>query len=96
MSKREKGWKEVNFGGVCPKSSADFMTGDWKTYMPIRDLEKCTTCLLCVIYCPDGAIRWRPEQGQIEFDYGVCKGCGICAKQCPTKAITMKLEQGEQ
>jgi 2-oxoacid:acceptor oxidoreductase delta subunit (pyruvate/2-ketoisovalerate family) len=57
-------------------------------------LEKCTRCLLCVLFCPDGAILWKPEKGDIEFDYNYCKGCGICANECPTKAITMKLEQG--
>ncbi len=96
MSSKKKAWKEVNIGAVCSKSSTDFMTGDWKTYTPIRDLEKCTNCLLCEVYCPEGAIRWRPEIGKIEFDYNFCKGCGICAKECPTKAITMKIEHGEK
>jgi pyruvate ferredoxin oxidoreductase delta subunit len=96
MSSREKNWKELNLGAVCSKSSTGFMTGDWKTFTPVRDLAKCTTCLLCVLYCPEGAIRWRPEMGKIEFDYTFCKGCGICAKECPTIAIAMKLEQGEK
>ncbi len=92
---REKSWKEISLAGICSKPSTTFFTGDWKTFTPIRDLEKCTTCLLCVIYCPDDAIRFRPEAGKIEFDYRFCKGCGICAKECPTRAITMKLEKGE-
>jgi len=92
---REKNWKEVSPAGVCQKSSTSFFTGDWKTYAPVRDLEKCTVCLICVMYCPDGAIRWRQDLGKIEFDYNFCKGCGICAAECPTKAITMKLGQGE-
>ena len=93
MSSKEKGWKEISIAGVCPKSSLGFMTGDWKTYMPVRDLEKCTTCLQCVLYCPEGAIRFRPEKGKIEFDMSFCKGCGICANICPAKAITMKLPE---
>jgi len=28
-------------------------------------LEKCTRCLLCVLFCPDGAIHWKPEKGDI-------------------------------
>ena len=44
------------------------------------------------MFCPDGAIKWRPEIGDIEFDFSFCKGCGICANECPTKAITMKIE----
>jgi len=89
----EKSWKEIAPAGVCSKSSTLFLTGDWKTYMPVRDLEKCTCCLLCVLFCPDGAILWKPEKADIEIDNTYCKGCGICANECPTKAITMKLEQ---
>jgi len=89
MSSKEKTWKEIAPGGVCSKSSFGFLTGDWKTYMPVRDLEKCVKCLLCVIYCPDGAIRWRPDMGKIEFDFNFCKGCGICANVCPKGSISM-------
>jgi len=92
MSSELKGWKQIAPAGVCSKSSSSFLTGDWKTYTPIRDLEKCTRCLTCVIFCPDGAIRWIPEKKDIEFDMNFCKGCGICANECPTKAIKMKLE----
>ena len=35
MSSKEKGWKEISIAGVCSKSSVGFMTGDWKTYMPV-------------------------------------------------------------
>ena len=93
MKKQEKNWMEIAPAGVCSKSSVRFLTGDWKTFTPLRDPEKCTRCVLCALYCPDGAILWTPEIGDIEFDYNFCKGCGICAVQCPTKAITMKLEQ---
>ena len=92
MKKQEKKWKEIAPAGVCSKSSISFLTGDWKTYTPFRDPEKCTRCLLCVLFCPDGSIYWYPEKGDIEFDYNFCKGCGICATECPTNAITMKLE----
>jgi 2-oxoacid:acceptor oxidoreductase delta subunit (pyruvate/2-ketoisovalerate family) len=91
MTTEEKGWREIAPAGVCPKSSMEFFTGDWKTYMPVRDPEKCTRCLLCVLFCPDGAIRWKPENNDIEFNLNFCKGCGICANECPTKAIEMKL-----
>ncbi|MGD6808502.1 MAG: 4Fe-4S binding protein [Candidatus Bathyarchaeia archaeon] len=96
MSRQEKGWKDLSLAAVSPKSSLGFMTGDWKTYMPVRDLEKCVTCLTCVMLCPEGAIRWRPELGKIEFDLSFCKGCGICANECPTKAISMKMPEKEE
>ena len=92
MTSKYKSWKEIAPAGVCSKSSTSFLTGDWKTYTPIRDLEKCTRCLTCVMFCPDGAIHWVPDKEDIEFDMSFCKGCGICANECPTKAIKMKLE----
>jgi 2-oxoacid:acceptor oxidoreductase delta subunit (pyruvate/2-ketoisovalerate family) len=93
MTSQEKTWKEIAPAGVCSRASTEFLTGDWKTYTPVRDPAKCTRCLLCTLFCPDGAIHWRPEKGDIDFDFSFCKGCGICANQCPTNAITMKLEQ---
>jgi 2-oxoisovalerate ferredoxin oxidoreductase delta subunit len=96
LSSKDKSWKELGIAAVSSKASVGFMTGDWKTYMPIRDLEKCTTCLTCVMLCPEGAVRFRPEHGKIEFDLTFCKGCGICANECPTKAITMKLPEEEE
>ena len=81
----EKSWKEISIAAVCPKSSIGFMTGDWKTYMPVRDLEKCTLCLTCVMFCPEGAIKWHPDMGKIEFDFSFCKGCGICATSAQLK-----------
>ncbi|MEM2099104.1 MAG: 4Fe-4S binding protein [Candidatus Bathyarchaeia archaeon] len=93
MSGKAKGWRDIAPAGVCSKSSIEFFTGDWKTYMPVRDAEKCTRCLLCVIFCPDGAVHWIGDKADIEFDLRFCKGCGICAHECPTKAISMKLER---
>ena len=92
MSSKEKTWKEVSPAGVCWKSSLTYLTGDWKSFTPVRDVKKCTKCLLCTLYCPDGAIRWKVEKGDIEFDLDFCKGCGICANECPTKAIVMNME----
>ena len=93
MSRKDRSWKEISIAAVCPKSSVEFMTGDWKTYTPVLDLEKCTVCLTCAIFCPEGAINWPPNRGKIEFNFNFCKGCGICANECPTKAITMKIDE---
>jgi pyruvate ferredoxin oxidoreductase delta subunit len=89
---KKKGWKEIPLAGVCWVSSTSYLTGDWKTYRPIWDSEKCTRCMLCHIYCPDGAISWRSEKDEMIFNYDYCKGCGICANECPVDAITMRLE----
>lgn len=92
MTAQEKSWKQIAPAGVCWKPSTEFLTGDWKTYTPVRDPKKCTLCLLCVLFCPDGAIHSNAEKKDIEFDLNFCKGCGICANECPTKAIEMKLQ----
>ncbi len=49
--------------------------------------KKCTKCLLCWVYCPDGALRQEGKRVAVDYDY--CKGCGICARECPVAAITM-------
>ncbi|MFW5951085.1 MAG: NAD(P)-binding protein [Gemmatimonadota bacterium] len=51
----------------------------------------CNDCELCLIFCPDNAIRRKPEGGfEIDLDY--CKGCGLCAEECPRGAIVMTRE----
>ncbi len=91
MTAKEKSWKEASPAGVCWKASTTYLTGDWKTFTPVRDSSKCTKCQICTIYCPDAAIKWNAEKGDIEIDLSFCKGCGICANECPTKAIVMRI-----
>jgi pyruvate ferredoxin oxidoreductase delta subunit len=94
MSQQQKGWKEIPVAGVCWKSSTEYPTGDWRTFKPVRDPEKCTKCLLCPMICPDAAIKWIKATEEIVFDYEFCKGCGICANECPAQAIKM-VREGE-
>jgi 2-oxoisovalerate ferredoxin oxidoreductase delta subunit len=96
MSKQEKTWKELTMAAISSKSSNSFLTGDWKTFMPCCDLEKCVNCLTCVIFCPEGTIYWKPDFENVKFNLAFCKGCGICANECPTKAITMKIPEKEE
>lgn len=95
MNKTLKGWKDIPIAGVCWKPATQYLTGDWRTFKPIRDAEKCTKCLLCPMICPDSAIKWNQTNEEIEFDYDFCKGCGICANECPVDAIKMVREGGE-
>jgi len=88
-----KSWKEIPHGGVIDKAgnSMEYKTGDWRTFRPIRDVEKCTNCMICWIYCPDSCIKVKDEK-LTGTDYDHCKGCGICAEECPVKCIEMKSE----
>jgi len=86
MSEGLLNWKEVCPGGTVtePGSSVAYHTGTWRSMRPVHDMEQCTHCMICWVYCPDMAIivedgRWK------EIDYDHCKGCGICAEVCPVK-----------
>lgn len=74
-----------------PTKGAIGETGDWRTFRPVIDREKCTNCGMCWLYCPEGVVQPNAE-GQLEIDYVYCKGCGICANQCKVKALTMVRE----
>jgi pyruvate ferredoxin oxidoreductase delta subunit len=77
---------------IKPGCSENFHTGDWRSQIPIIDLDKCIDCLTCWIYCPDDCIL--VEDGRVVgIKKSHCKGCGICAKACPKKAITMTEEE---
>jgi pyruvate ferredoxin oxidoreductase delta subunit len=90
---KEPGWKELPIGGIItePATSTKYKTGDWRTDRPIWNPEKCTSCLICWVYCPDSAIIVDEEGKMRGIDLDYCKGCGICAEECPpkNKAITM-------
>lgn len=89
----EKAWQEIPMGGLTWKKSQDYATGEWRTFRPIVDHNKCTRCMQCVIYCPDVAIKYKQDENMIEIDLDHCKGCGICAEECPVNAISMKKER---
>jgi len=60
-------------------------TGNWRIFKPILNLEKCTKCGICIIYCPEGVITMTSSGPEI--DYENCKGCLICFNECPVKAF---------
>jgi len=78
---------------MTPATSRFYKTGDWRSFRPEIDKNKCIRCGLCWVYCPADAII-RTEEGDYEIDLDYCKGCGVCPEECPTKAITM-VEEAE-
>lgn len=72
-------------------------TGSWRTERPVLSPEKCTSCYLCWLYCPDDVITMEPrgpEGNEIPvIDYEYCKGCGICVDVCPVNALSMVSEE---
>jgi len=87
---------KVSLGGTSgPFGSRRMKTGWWGTEWPKVDLEKCTGCRLCEMYCPEPCI-WiqdvdRKRKAVVDYDY--CKGCGICSVVCPVGAITMEVKE---
>lgn len=75
-----------------PQKGAIGRTGDWRTFKPEINQEKCSKCGQCYMYCPEGTIEFDKEKNQFVIDLEYCKGCGICAKVCPLKVISMDLE----
>jgi pyruvate ferredoxin oxidoreductase gamma subunit len=61
----------------------------WRVFQPVIDLDKCTGCKNCWIYCPETAIKWTDEN-KPEIEWRKCKGCGICVNECPVNAIEFK------
>ena len=88
MSEQKPNWRELPKGAVSTKSSIEYETGDWGVEKPEIDLEKCTKCMFCHFFCPEGAIHVR-DDGYTEVDLRYCKGCGICGDECPVKCIVM-------
>lgn len=80
------GWRDIPIGGLIVEAgnSVNYKTGGWRAFRPLRDVEQCTQCLMCWLYCPDSSIL--VEGGQVVgFDLEHCKGCGVCASVCPKK-----------
>ena len=59
------------------------------------DLGKCSSCLMCTVFCPTGAIRKSedvPEDGKgslLEFSASDCVQCNLCADACLKKCLTV-------
>ena len=71
---------------------SEYRTGDWRSERPVLDRDKCNSCGMCYVYCPEGCRRPDDEE-KFEADLFYCKGCGVCAHECPQKAITMIVEE---
>jgi len=76
---------------IFPVSTTDSLgihTGSWSLDRPVLT-DACTSCALCALFCPEGAITRL--DGSVAIDYLYCKGCGICESVCPVRdAVRME------
>jgi pyruvate ferredoxin oxidoreductase gamma subunit len=80
---------------VSPGNTRTRRVGDWSNFKPLIDLDKCTKCMICFVYCPDSAITIDSDSKYPIVDFGACKGCNICFTECPPKAITLERRRKE-
>jgi len=76
---------------AAPGRARDNKTGSWRVFRPNFDHEKCTSCGMCQLVCPEGCVKAADSEYNPDYDF--CKGCGLCAKECPAEAITMETEE---
>ena len=57
------------------------------------DIEKCSSCGLCVRDCPVGAVRIRQKKAVI--DPLTCTDCRVCWRVCPEGAIILEADMPE-
>ncbi len=88
---------KLNAGATITEAgnAAGNRTGEWRTFRPVVDLDKCTGCGICVKFCPDNALKLVDVGGKkkVRVDYGHCKGCLICVGECPFKAYASEIER---
>jgi pyruvate ferredoxin oxidoreductase delta subunit len=93
-------WQDLPLGGIIVHAgnASGYETGGWRAFRPkierqIPDVKVgCTNCLLCWLYCPEGAII--VDDGVVNgVDLRFCKGCAICEEICPVMCISM-VEEG--
>lgn len=74
---------------LCPVATdlSPMLPGDWRSYRPVVDRDKCVKCAVCWLYCPVQCVEERAAW--FDFNLNTCKGCGICAHECPQRAISM-------
>ena len=101
MSDQGPKWQDLPLGGLIihAGNAVQYETGGWRAFRPLINWKStpsrkgCTGCLLCWLYCPEGAmIVTNGEFTGVDLNY--CKGCALCEQVCPVKCIEM-VKEGE-
>jgi 2-oxoacid:acceptor oxidoreductase delta subunit (pyruvate/2-ketoisovalerate family) len=84
LKERRNGFAEANLGLTRAEALAEARR--------CFNCGVCNQCELCLIFCPDVAIKRHGERAGFSISYKYCKGCGVCVEECPRGAITMTRE----
>lgn len=97
------GYLNQPMGGVIPAAGTSMfkdLTASRMGYIPVLNMDKCTSCGECDITCPDYCFEWAEEttkKGKLEqvlkkIYYQYCKGCLRCVDICKFDALTTHVE----
>ena len=87
--------KEVPLGCVTPAPVTEqpmMITGNWREFRPVLEAEKCSLCMNCIAFCPDGCFQLNASEEMVVLNTKYCKGCNICINECAPGALTAVYE----
>lgn len=83
--------RETRHPGPCwTAGEIPINVGSYTNVKPVIDKSQCSSCLLCWLLCPDGAISMGEEDNKPTVNHNLCKSCGICVYECPLKIIKLQ------
>jgi pyruvate ferredoxin oxidoreductase gamma subunit len=97
------GYLNQPIGGIIPAAGTMMqkdLTASRAGFIPVLNLDKCTSCGECDITCPDYSFEWSETEGKKgkmemtleKINYRHCKGCMRCVRICKFDALTEHVE----
>ncbi len=78
-------------GGIEAMTQYGMRTMVSSGFVAAIDEANCTTCGVCIEYCPFDALTMK--NGTATVDRAKCMGCGVCEGQCAFEAIALMRDE---